>query len=111
MKYMLQSARARVSACFVRSGRRLATGTAVVIAASLGYHVVFGANGLSAYQQKRNQHQVLRGEIDQLQQENARLQAHVDHLQSDPDAIKHEARTILHYAKQGEVIWSINDRK
>ena len=88
----------------------MATAVAIVIAVSLGYHVIFGANGLSAYQQKRNQHQMLQKEILQLQQENSRLQDHVQHLQSDPNAIEHEARVILRYAKPGEVIYALNDK-
>jgi cell division protein FtsB len=102
--------RESLTALFFRSGRRLATGLAVVIAVSLGYHATFGANGLAAYQQKRNQHQSLQKEIQQLQQQNSRLQEHVDHLQSDPDAIEHEARVILRYAKPGEVIYALNDK-
>ena len=93
-----------------RSGRRVATVTAILIAVTLGYHVTFGANGLSAYQQKRNQHQVLQKEIQQLQEENGRLEDHVQHLQSDPDAIEHEARVILRYAKPGEIIYALNDK-
>jgi cell division protein FtsB len=83
---------------------------AIVIAVLLGYHATFGANGLTAYQQKRNQHQMLQKEILQLQQQNNRLQEHVQHLQSDPDAIEHEARVILRYAKPGEVIYALNDK-
>jgi cell division protein FtsB len=105
-----QSLRERISSCFFRSGRRLATAMAIVIAVSLGYHAIFGANGLSAYQQKRYQHQLLQKEILELQQQNTRLQEHVDHLQSDPDAIEHEARVILRYAKPGEVIYALNDK-
>jgi cell division protein FtsB len=99
-----------ISSYLSGSGRRVATVTAVVIALLLGYHAIFGANGLTAYQQKRNQHQMLQKEIQQLQQQNSRLQEHVQHLQSDPDAIEHEARVILHYAKPGEVIYSLNDK-
>jgi cell division protein FtsB len=99
-----------IRSAFSRSGRRVATAAAIVIAASLGYHVIFGANGLSAYQQKRTQHQALQKEIQQLQQQNSRLQAHVDHLQKDPDAIEHEARVILRYAKPGEVIYALKDK-
>lgn len=88
----------------------MATALAFVIAVSLGYHVTFGANGLSAYLQKRNQHRVLQQEILQLQQQNSRLQEHVQHLQSDPNAIEHEARVILRYAKPGEVIYALNDK-
>jgi len=109
-KTQLQSLKERISWCFFRSGRRVATAMAIVIAVSLGYHAIFGANGLTAYQQKRNQHQLLQKEIEQLQQQNSRLQEHVDHLQSDPDAIEHEARVILRYAKPGEVIYALNDK-
>jgi cell division protein FtsB len=99
-----------VSSYFSRSGRRVATVVAIVIALLLGYHATFGANGLSAYQQKRHQHQMLQQEILRLQQQNSRLQDHVQHLQSDPDAIEHEARVILRYAKPGEVIYALNDK-
>ena len=46
----------------------------------------------------------LQKEIQDLQQENARLKVRVDRLKSDPDAIEHEAREKLRYAKPGEVI-------
>jgi cell division protein FtsB len=101
---------ARVSSGLFRSGRRLAAAIAIVIAVFLGYHATFGTNGLTAYQQKRNQDQTLQKEILQLKQQNSRLQEHVDHLQSDPDAIEHEARVILRYAKPGEVIYALNDK-
>ncbi len=32
---------------------------------------------------------------------------HVDRLKSDPNAIEHEAREKLHYAKPGEVIYTL----
>ena len=99
-----------ISSYLSRSGRRVATIAAVVIAVALGYHATFGANGLTDYQQKRHQHQVLQKEILELQQQNSRLQDHVQHLQSDPDAIEHEARVILRYAKPGEVIYALNDK-
>ena len=105
-----QSLRERASSYLSRSGRRVATVAAIVIAVSLGYHATFGANGLTEFQQKRNQHHLLQQEILQLQQENSRLQQQVQHLQSDPDAIEHEARVILRYAKPGEVIYGLNDK-
>jgi cell division protein FtsB len=104
------SLKERIAAYLSRSVRRVAAAVAIVIAVLLGYHVTFGANGLSAYQQKRNQHQELQKEILQLQQENSRLQDHVQHLKSDPNAIEHEARVILRYAKPGEVIYALNDK-
>jgi cell division protein FtsB len=91
-------------------GRRVATVLAILIAIALGYHAVVGVNGLTDYEQKRHQHLVLQKEILELQQQNSRLQEHVQHLQSDPDAIEHEARVILRYAKPGEVIYQTNDK-
>jgi cell division protein FtsB len=100
----------RLSFYFSRSGRRVATVIAIVVAVSLGYHAIFGANGLTVYLQKRNEHKTLQKQIEQLQQQNSRLQEHVQHLQSDPDAIEHEARVILRYAKPGEVIYALNGK-
>jgi cell division protein FtsB len=69
--------------------------------------VVNGKNGLSVWEQKRTEDQQLRKEIQDLDQENARLREHVERLKSDPDAIEHEAREKLHYAKPGEVIYTL----
>jgi cell division protein FtsB len=110
MSEQKQTFRETVSSYFSRSGRRVATVAAIAFAGFLGYHAVFGANGISVYQQKMHQHEVLQGEIRQLQAENKRLQDHVQHLQSDPEAIEHEARVSLHYAKPGEVIYAINGK-
>jgi cell division protein FtsB len=35
------------------------------------------------------------------------LRERVERLKSDPDAIEHEAREKLHYAKPGEVIYTL----
>lgn len=81
-------------------------GTAVVVglAGLLMWHVVNGKNGLTVWHQKRAEDQQLQKEIQQLQEENAQLRRHVEDLKSDPDAIEHEAREKLHYAKPNEVI-------
>ena len=88
--------------------RRIATAAAVVLAVFLGYHVIVGQNGISAYEQKRVDDKELQKQIQLLQDENARMKEHVDHLQSDPDAIEHEARARLHYTRPGEVIYTLN---
>jgi len=49
----------------------------------------------------------LQREIKDLEQENAQLRQRIGRLQSDPDAIEHEAREKLHYAKPGEVIYTL----
>lgn len=93
-----------------RMRRRLATAAAVVLTVFLGYHVIFGQNGVTVYQQKRVEDKVLQKQIQQLQDENGRMKDHVDHLQNDPDTIEHEARERLHYTKPGEVIYNLNDK-
>ena len=92
------------------SRRRVATVLAIALAGFLGYHMMFGANGLNVYEQKRDESRTLQKQILQLQQENARLTEHVQHLKTDPDTIEHEARMILHYARPGEVIYKLNDK-
>jgi cell division protein FtsB len=101
---------ARAASFAYRMRRRIATVAAIALAVFLGYHVVFGQNGVTAYQQKILEDKTLQSQIRQLQDENARMKDHVDHLQNDPDAIEHEARERLHYARPGEVIYTLNDK-
>lgn len=100
----------RTAGFLYRMRRRIATAAAVLLAVLLGYHVIFGQNGVTAYQQKRLEDKDLQKQIQQLQEENARMKDHVDHLQNDPDAIEHEARARLHYTRPGEVIYTLNDK-
>jgi cell division protein FtsB len=88
----------------LRAWRPAATVVAVALALLLGWHVVNGQHGLSVWQQKRAEDRQLRKEIDGLQQENGQLRQRVERLKSDPEAISHEAREKLHYAKPNEVI-------
>ena len=84
--------------------RRFATGAAAVLAVAIGYHVVFGENGLTAYRQKREDAQALERQVQQLERENESLKGHVERLASDPGAIEHQAREELHYTRPGEII-------
>jgi cell division protein FtsB len=90
-----------------RAWRPAATAVAIGLALLLTWHVVNGKNGLTVWQKKRAEDQQLRREIDDLQKENARLHERVDRLKNDSDAIEHEAREKLHYAKPGEVIYDL----
>ncbi len=85
------------------SRRRLGTIAAILVAVLLAYHVVAGNNGLTIYKQKMAEDKALALEVKQLQQENQRLQRHVDHLASDPDAIEFEAHQRLRYMLPGQV--------
>lgn len=84
--------------------RRGATLAVAMLTLALGYQIVFGQNGLTAYQQKRHDVQVLERQLKSLTEENDTLQEHVQRLQDDPGAIEHQAREELHYTRPGEVI-------
>ena len=87
--------------------RKVATGAAALLALAMGYHVIFGQNGLTAYQQKRQDAQNLDRQLHSLQKENDQLKGHVDRLKSDPNAIEHQAREELHYTRPGEIIYTL----
>jgi cell division protein FtsB len=93
-----------------RAWRPAGTVVAVVLAALLMWHVINGKHGLSVWSQKRAEDRELQKQIQDVQQENAQLRKQIDRLKSDPDAIEHEAREKLHYAKPGEVIYSLPDK-
>jgi cell division protein FtsB len=73
----------------------------------MGYHVVFGNNGLTAYEHKREDTRSLQLQMQDLQRENDRLLGHVDRLQNDAGAIEHQAREELHYTRPGEIIYTL----
>jgi cell division protein FtsB len=87
--------------------RKVATGAAALLAVAMGYHVIFGQNGLTVYQQKRQDAQALDRQLHGLQRENDLLKGHVERLQNDPNAIEHQARQELHYTRPGEVIYTL----
>jgi len=89
------------------SRRKVATLGAGVLAVGMGYGVVFGHNGLTAFAHKRQEAHELQIQMQQLQQENGRLREHVGQLQNDPAAIEHQAREELHYTRAGEVIYTL----
>lgn len=90
-----------------RNWRRVATAAAAVLAMSMGYHVIFGQNGLTIFEEKRNQTESLAVQLKALQRENEQLRGHVERLRSDPTAIEHQAREELHYTRPGEVIYAL----
>ena len=65
---------------------------------------MFGQNGLTAYQKKKDDAKALAQQLDALRTENEALKGHVERLDHDPGAIEHQAREELHYTRPGEVI-------
>ncbi len=94
-----------------RSWRPAATTAVVALALLLGWHAVYGRNGLLVWQQKRVEDRQLRKQIDGLNQENTRLRNRIEELKSNPDAIGIVARDQLHYAKPNEVIVALPPEK
>jgi cell division protein FtsB len=99
----LAAARARV----YDARRKIATVAAGALVMVMGYGVVFGHNGLTAFAHKREEARTLQKQMQQLQTENGRMREHVDQLQNDPVAIEHQAREELHYTRAGEVIYTL----
>ena len=87
------------------SRRRVATLGVATLTVWLFLHVMFGANGMVVYRQKRAEYQSLRKEIDVLQKESEHYTQQINSLQTDPKTIEKEAREQLHYTRPGEVIY------
>lgn len=100
-----------ISEKLYRARRRLATGSVGVLVLMLGVHVLFGDNGLIAYQKKRAEYKALDAEILRLQEENKRINSHIKALRTDPKAIEKEAREQLRYARPGEVVYTLPQPK
>jgi cell division protein FtsB len=85
--------------------RRIATIAVAVLSASLFVHVMFGANGMVVYKQKRAEYESLQKQIVEMQQENDRYTQQIQGLKSDQKSIEKEAREQLGYAKPGEYVY------
>lgn len=85
--------------------RRIATGGILVLTAWLFLHIVFGANGMVVYKQKRAEIDDLQKQVNSLQQENQSYSEQIKSLKTDPKAIEKEAREALHYTRPGEVVY------
>jgi cell division protein FtsB len=85
--------------------RRIATVAVTLLAATLFVHVMFGANGMVVYKQKRTEYEALRKQNVQVQQENDRYTQQIQGLKSDQKAVEKEAREQLGYAKPGEYVY------
>jgi cell division protein FtsB len=85
--------------------RRMATAAVGVLTVWLFVHVMFGANGMVVYRQKRTEYQDLQLEVDRLQKENGAYNQRIKALETDSRTIEKEAREQLHYGKPGEVIY------
>src|SRR5262249_9538529 len=87
--------------------RKLTTPMVVILLCLAAYYVVFSANGLLVYEQKRHESQDLDKQIKGLEQQNSSMEQQIKALKSDPQAIEKEARERLRYTRPGEVVFTI----
>jgi cell division protein FtsB len=73
----------------------------------MAWHVVFGANGVLVYAQKRKEQRELRQQIESLRQQNESINQRIKALKSDPQTIEKEAREKLRYTRPGEVVYTL----
>jgi cell division protein FtsB len=85
--------------------RRIATTTVGVLAGLLFVHVMFGANGMIVYRQKRVEYEALQKRILLEQRENELYTQRIQGLKTDEKAIEKEAREQLRYARPGEYVY------
>jgi cell division protein FtsB len=84
---------------------KIATGGIGLFAVALAFHVIFGANGMLQYGNKRSEYQKIQVEVQQMAAENAQLEKQIKALKTDPKTIEKEAREQLKYTRPGEVIY------
>jgi len=85
--------------------RRIATITVIVVAGLMFVHVMFGANGMVVYRQKRAEFQSLQKQITQEQKQNEIYMQQIQALKTDQKAIEKEAREQLRYVRPGEYVY------
>jgi cell division protein FtsB len=87
--------------------RKAATAALAAISVALCVYAVIGHDGVIAYLQKRQHSKQLQHQILSLRQQNEGLTQRNNRLKNDPDMIEYEAREQMHYARPGEVIYTL----
>ena len=103
MDKLIQNGRER----FSEWRRKLASPLILALLALAAYYVVFSANGLMVYEQKRHESRDLVRQIKTLQQQNGTMEQEIKALKNDPQTIEKEARERLRYARPGEVVFAL----
>jgi cell division protein FtsL len=73
-------------------------------------HSIFGQHGYLASRRQRKELRTLQQHIQQLREENSRLDKENRSLRSNPDAIERVAREQMHLAKPGEKIYTLPNK-
>jgi len=88
-----------------RLRRRIATAAIAIVTGLFLVHVMFGANGMVVYKQKRSEYESLQKQIAKVRAENQEVTQQIQGLQTDKKAIEKEAREQLGYARPGEFVY------
>jgi cell division protein FtsB len=83
-------------------------GTVIALIA-LGVGSVFGDRGILNMMSEREKVEALRGELDELRAENARLSSEIADLRTSPRAIERLAREELGMARPDETVFLIRE--
>lgn len=89
---------------FLRQHARLLLGLLVL---AIFVHDLFGEHGFLAMRRAQKEAQLLQQEIQQLNEDNARLAAEVQALKTDPKLIERIAREEMGLARPGERIFKL----
>lgn len=76
----------------------------------LAIHEIFGEHGLLALRRQKKEYESLRQQVQQLQEENSRLEQQIKALRSDPKAIEKLAREQMRLARPGEFIFTLPEK-
>jgi cell division protein FtsB len=85
--------------------RRIATTSVALLAGLLFVHVMFGANGMVVYKQKRAEYESLKKRVSLEQKENELYAEQIKGLKTDAKSIEKEAREQLRYVRPGEYVY------
>lgn len=83
---------------------------AVLLTLLLGF-ALFGDNGVLRLIKAYHQKQHLQLQVEQLEQENRRLQAEIEALKKDPKAIERLARQELGMVREDEIVYQFPPQK
>jgi cell division protein FtsB len=89
--------------------RKAATLASIIALVALIVGALFGDRGLLHLIDQRHRAQVLAGEVEDLQAENARLAAEIGALRSDPRAIERLAREELGMVRADETVFLVRE--
>jgi len=87
--------------------RRRASFLLALALLALLVHDIFGDHGLLAMRRSQKEVEKLRQEIQQLNQDNARLAEEVKALKNDPKTIERIAREEMGLARPGELVFKL----